>query len=49
MRIRWDNSPHHSHLGTFPDHKHIPQLVESEEMSLEDVLKEIKAKLRALP
>ena len=43
MRTRWDNAPHHRHLRTFPDHKHIPQLVESEEMSLEDVLKEIKA------
>lgn len=45
MRIRWDNAPHHRHLGTFPDHKHAPELVESEEMNLEDVLKEIKTKL----
>jgi hypothetical protein len=45
MKIRWDNAPHHRHLGTFPDHKHDPVLAESGEMSLKDVLKEIKAKL----
>ena len=46
LRIRWDNSPHHSDLGTFPDHKHSPELEESKEMSLEEVLKEIKENLQ---
>jgi len=46
MRIRWDNSPHHNDLRTFPHHKHAPQLEESMEMNLEDVIKEIKERLR---
>lgn len=46
LRIRWDNAPHHSNLRTFPDHKHIPQLEESDEMELENVLKEIKGLLK---
>jgi len=46
MRIRWDNAPHHDDLRTFPHHKHIPQLEESMEMNLEDVMKEIKERLR---
>ncbi len=33
-------------LGTFPDHKHSPDLVESKEMCLDDVLAEIKAELK---
>ena len=42
LRIRWDNSPHHKNLRTFPDHKHSPQLEESKEMSLEKALDEIR-------
>lgn len=38
---RWDNAPHHSHLSTYPHHKHAPELEESEEMCLGEVLKEI--------
>ena len=44
--IRWDNSPHHPKLGTYPHHKHAPELAESEEMCLEEVLKEIRERLR---
>ncbi|KUK94350.1 MAG: DUF6516 family protein [Methanothrix sp.] len=46
LRIRWDNAPHHPHLNTYPHHKHAPLLEESEEMCLEDVLKEIREKLQ---
>jgi hypothetical protein len=46
LRIRWDNSPHHRGLPTFPDHKHVPQLAESREMSLADVLQEIRQILK---
>jgi hypothetical protein len=46
MRIRWDNAPHHKDLETFPDHKHSPDLAESKEMCLDDVLVEIKAELQ---
>lgn len=42
LRIRWDNSPHHKNLRTFPDHKHAPELMESKEMCLSDVLEEIR-------
>jgi len=46
LRIRWDNSPHHRDLSTFPDHKHVPQLEESREMILADVLQEIRQILK---
>ena len=37
--LRWDNSPHHRQLRTFPHHKHINGTVaESFEISLEEVL-----------
>jgi hypothetical protein len=42
LRIRWDNSPHHENLRTFPDHKHAPELMESKEMCLADALNEIR-------
>jgi hypothetical protein len=43
--IRWDNSPHHKELRTFPHHKHSPELEESIEMNLEEILKVITDKL----
>jgi len=43
LRIRWDNSPHHRNLRTFPDHKHAPELMESKEMCLADALDEVRA------
>ncbi len=46
LRIRWDNSPHHEHLRTFPSHKHAPQLQESDEVSLSEVLEAIRKELR---
>lgn len=46
LRIRWDNSPHHEHLRTFPSHKHSPQLQESDEVSLKEVLEVIRKELR---
>ena len=45
LRIRWDNSPHHKHIKTFPHHKHTPKIEESEEVSLEDVLGVIEKKV----
>ena len=45
LRIRWDNSPHHKYIKTFPHHKHTPKIEESEKVSLEDVLKLIEEKL----
>jgi len=46
LRIRWDNAPHHPHLRTYPHHKHTPELKESEEIRLEEVLKVIREKLQ---
>jgi hypothetical protein len=46
LRIRWDNSPHHRTLSTFPDHKHAPELAESKEMSLAEALEEIREILK---
>jgi len=46
LRIRWDNAPHHKSIRTFPHHKHTPDLEESTEISLEDVLKVIENRLR---
>jgi hypothetical protein len=40
--FRYDNSPHHPHLSTFPDHKHAGNdLIEAEPPDLNDVLAEI--------
>ena len=44
--VRWDNAPHHNQLRNYPYHKHDPELKESEEMSLEDVLEEIREKMQ---
>jgi hypothetical protein len=42
--FRYDNSPHYSHLSTFPDHKHAGDMViESKPPDLNDVLAEIDA------
>jgi len=43
--VRWDNAPHHKHLQTYPHHKHIPEVVESYENDIEDVLRYIERKL----
>ncbi len=44
--IRWDNSPHHRHLLTFPHHKHSPDLEESYETTFKDVIKVISKILK---
>lgn len=42
MLFRYDNAPHHRHIGAFPHHKHIPGDVrDSSEPDLEDILFEI--------
>jgi hypothetical protein len=47
MIFRYDNAPHHRHLGTFPHHKHISDDVrESSEPDLEDILLEIAQAVR---
>jgi hypothetical protein len=41
IKVGWDNAPHHTHLATFPHHKHIGptgQLEPSSETSLEAVM-----------
>jgi len=36
---RWDNSPHHRELSTFPHHRHLPEGVAvSKERTIKDVL-----------
>ncbi|RLC19543.1 MAG: hypothetical protein DRI57_06940 [Deltaproteobacteria bacterium] len=40
--FRYDNAPHHPHLATFPDYKHIRNdIIETESPDLNDVLAEI--------
>jgi hypothetical protein len=39
--VRWDNAPHHKNLKTYPPHKHTPQLEESTEVNLEDIVNQI--------
>ena len=47
LLIRWDNSPHHFHIKTFPNHKHIKnKVVESEETNLRAVMEVIKRKIK---
>lgn len=46
--LRWDNTPHHQNLNTFPYHKHIGNeeiIQESQPMSLEMVLEFISEKI----
>lgn len=41
--IRWDNSPHHKELSTFPHHRHLSKEVSiSNERTVKDVLIVIK-------
>lgn len=44
LLMRWDNSPHHGGVRTFPHHKHLSdgQILESHEISVEKVLDFIK-------
>ena len=45
--IRWDNAPHYPEHVSFPHHKHVAgKLTESEEISLDDVLKVIEKELK---
>lgn len=40
---RWDNSPHHKEIPTFPHHKHLTHdVVESKERTVKDILKVIR-------
>ncbi len=40
---RWDNAPHHPHLKTFPDHKHLPDdEYESHPIQLPEALAEVE-------
>jgi hypothetical protein len=44
LLFRYDNSPHHPYLATFPAHKHVSnEVVAAEAPDLADVLKEIDA------
>ena len=48
LRVGWDNAPHHPEILTHPHHKHIASqenILPSEEIKLEDVLRFIKGKL----
>ena len=41
--FRYDNSPHHSEITTFPHHKHLPSGVYKADMpDLKDILEETK-------
>ena len=44
LLMRWDNSPHHVGVKTFPNHKHLSdgQILESYEINIEKVLNFIK-------
>ena len=45
--IRWDNAPHHRQVKTFPHHKHVNKdILESKDMSIEDVVKELENMIR---
>ncbi len=45
--FRYDNAPHHSHLQTFPHHKHVNEdhVKESRELTLDEVLLGIAQKI----
>lgn len=46
--IRWDNSPHHNHIETYPFHQHIgssDNIYSSEPMTLHEVFRQIETKI----
>lgn len=46
LKIGWDNAPHHTHLSTFPHHKHVGcqnNLQPSSETRLEEVIAVMRA------
>ena len=44
--VRWDNSPHRSHIPTHPHHKHVGKdVLPSHRVFIEDVLKEIQERI----
>lgn len=44
LLVRWDNSPHHKNIPTFPHHKHTGENIEpSFEITLPDILKVIES------
>ena len=46
MIIRWDNSPHHKNLKTFPHHKHEKSMVlSSHRITIEEVLEKIRERI----
>jgi len=45
LRIRWDNAPHHKEIKTFPHHKHSPDLRESTEIGLEEIMRFMETKM----
>jgi len=48
LLIGWDNAPHHSHLPSFPHHKHVGSqdaLQPSEETTPEEILAAIRDRL----
>ncbi len=41
--FRYDNTPHHKDVSSFPHHKHLPiNVVESDEIGIMDILDEIE-------
>lgn len=45
--IRWDNSPHHKEVSTFPHHKHLPdKIIASKERNIRDVFEIIKSAIK---
>lgn len=46
LRMRWDNSLHHTHIITFPHHKHTAEeVLPSYERNLSDILESIRQAL----
>ena len=44
---RWDNSPHHQNVSTFPHHRHIPgEISKSQSRNLADVLEIIHKNIK---
>lgn len=43
---RWDNSPHHQEIATFPHHKHLPdKILMSQSRNLREILKVISGEM----
>ena len=51
MISRWDNAPYHTHISTFPHHRHLldGSVQESHDISFQEIMAFIKVEINKKP